>query len=117
MTRLPVRFLVGEREILTVSEAGPADGASLLTHARQAARESEFLNAGPGERALTPEAAVAFLRRLQINSAGFVSRARSAAGWSPSCPWCGQPSPACAAGPSSDPRSGPHIGAMESDAT
>jgi RimJ/RimL family protein N-acetyltransferase len=72
MTRLPVRFPLGERSSLTVDEADPADAASLLNHARQVARESDFLNAGPGERALRLEAKVAFLRRLQSNDAGFV---------------------------------------------
>jgi RimJ/RimL family protein N-acetyltransferase len=72
MTRRPVSFLLGERRSLTVSEARPADAVSLLNHARQVARESEFLSAGPDERALTPEAQVAFLRRLQTSDAGFV---------------------------------------------
>ena len=72
MTRLPLSFPLGGRRFLTVAEAGPADAASLLTHARQVARESDFLNAGPGERALTLEAQMAFLRRLQSNDAGFV---------------------------------------------
>jgi RimJ/RimL family protein N-acetyltransferase len=55
-----------------VAEAGPADAASLLDHARQVARESDFLNAGPGERSLALEAQVAFLRRLRTNHTGFV---------------------------------------------
>jgi RimJ/RimL family protein N-acetyltransferase len=74
MTRLPLSFPLGGRRFLTVAEAGPADAASLFTHARQVARESDFLNAGPGERALTLEAQVAFLRWLQSNHAGFVLR-------------------------------------------
>jgi RimJ/RimL family protein N-acetyltransferase len=57
-----------------VVEAKPADAASLLAHAQQVARESDFLNAGPGERALTVEAQTAFLRRLQSKDAGFVLR-------------------------------------------
>jgi len=72
MTRLPVRFSIDERGSLTVAEAGPRDAASLLTHARQVARESDFLSAGPGERTRRLEAQVAFLRRLQSNGAGFV---------------------------------------------
>jgi len=71
MTRLPLRFPLGEREFLTVAEAGPADAGSLLTHARMVARESDFLNAGPGERTLRLDTQAAFLRRLQ-NRAGFV---------------------------------------------
>jgi RimJ/RimL family protein N-acetyltransferase len=72
MTRLPLKFPVGERRFLFVAEAGPADATSLLNHARQVARESDFLNAGPGERALTLEAQVGFLRRLRTNRTGFV---------------------------------------------
>jgi RimJ/RimL family protein N-acetyltransferase len=72
MTRLPVRFPLSERGFLTVAQAGPSDAASLLTHARQVARESDFLSAGPGERALRLEAQVAFLRRLHSNATGFV---------------------------------------------
>lgn len=72
MTRLPLKFPLGKRSFLTLAEAGPADAASLLTHARQVARESDFLNAGPGERALTLAAQTAFLRRLRANGAGFV---------------------------------------------
>ena len=74
MTQLPLRFPVGEPRFLTVAEAGPADAASLLNHARQVARESDFLNAGPGERLPdTKEAQVAFLRRrLRTNHTGFV---------------------------------------------
>ena len=72
MTRLPLRFAIGEARFLTVAEAGPADAASLLNHARQVARESDFLNAGPGERVLTLQAQVAFLRRLRTNHTGFV---------------------------------------------
>ncbi|HJX52506.1 MAG TPA: GNAT family protein [Polyangia bacterium] len=72
MTRWPLRFVLGERRVLTVAEAGPSDAASLLNHARQVARESDFLNAGPGERVLTREAQAAFLRRLQASGAGFV---------------------------------------------
>ncbi len=53
MTRLSISLPLSERRFRTVVEAGPADAASLLTHARKVARESEFLNAGPGERALT----------------------------------------------------------------
>jgi RimJ/RimL family protein N-acetyltransferase len=72
MIRLPVTFPLGKRRILTVAEAEPTDAAVLLNHARQVARESDFLSAGPGERALTLAAQVAFLRRLKINDAGFV---------------------------------------------
>ena len=72
MTRLPLRFAIGKARFLTVAEAGPADAASLLNHARQVARESDFLNAGPGERVLTLQAQVAFLRRLRTNHTGFV---------------------------------------------
>jgi RimJ/RimL family protein N-acetyltransferase len=57
-----------------VVEAGPADAASLLAHARHVARESDFLSAGPGERALTLASQVAFLRRLRSSDAGFVLR-------------------------------------------
>jgi RimJ/RimL family protein N-acetyltransferase len=74
MKRALIRFPLGERGVFTVAEAGPADAASLLTHARQVARESDFLNAGPGERALTLETQAAFLRRLRFNDAGFVLR-------------------------------------------
>ena len=72
MTPLPIRFPLGERRFVTVTEADPADAASLLVHARQVARESDFLSAGPGERALTLAAQVAFLRRLRSGGAGFV---------------------------------------------
>jgi RimJ/RimL family protein N-acetyltransferase len=72
MTRVLIRFPLGERRFLTVAEAGPADAASLLTHARQVARESDFLSAGPGERALRLEPQAAFLRRLRTSDAGFV---------------------------------------------
>jgi RimJ/RimL family protein N-acetyltransferase len=72
MIRLPVRFLLARRGFLTVAAAAPADAALLLNHARQVARESDFLSAGPGERALTLAAQVAFLRRLKINDTGFV---------------------------------------------
>jgi RimJ/RimL family protein N-acetyltransferase len=53
-------------------QADPADAALLLTHARGAARESSFLNAGPGERALTVEMQRAFLRQLHAHQTGFV---------------------------------------------
>ena len=68
------RAALHKRSVLTVAEAHPADAASLLAHAHQVARESDFLNAGPGERALTIEAQTAFLRRLKTNDAGFVLR-------------------------------------------
>jgi len=60
-----------------VGEAGPSDAASLLNHARQVARESDFLSAGPGERALTLEAQVALLRRLRSKHRGFVLKGTS----------------------------------------
>jgi RimJ/RimL family protein N-acetyltransferase len=72
MTPLVLKFPLGERTFLTVAEAGPADAASLLIHARRVAGESDFLNAGPCERALTLAAQVAFLRRLRSHDAGFV---------------------------------------------
>jgi RimJ/RimL family protein N-acetyltransferase len=72
MTRLPLRFPIGKAGFLSVAQASPADAASLLNHARQVARESDFLNAGPGERALTLQAQVAFLRHLRANHLGFV---------------------------------------------
>ena len=72
MIRLPVRFPLGKRRILTVAEAEPTDAALLLNHARQVAHESDFLSAGPGERALTLAAQVAFLRRLKTTDTGFV---------------------------------------------
>ena len=72
MIRLPAKFPLGKRRFLNVAEADPADAASLLDHARKVARESDFLNAGPGERAIKLAAQVAFLRRLKINDTGFV---------------------------------------------
>jgi RimJ/RimL family protein N-acetyltransferase len=72
MTPLPYHFPLSKAQVLTMAEAGPADAASLLTHARCVARESDFLKAGPGERTLTREVQAAFLRHLRARAAGFV---------------------------------------------
>jgi len=68
------RVAAGKRRPLTVVEASPSDAAALLAHAHHVARESDFLSAGPGERALTLAAQTAFLRHLQSHDAGFVLR-------------------------------------------
>jgi len=72
MKPLPCRFPLVDGKTLIVARAGPTDAASLLTHARCVARESNFLSAGPGERALTAEAQAAFLRRLRASDTGLV---------------------------------------------
>ena len=65
------RFLLANKKVLTVVQADPVDAALLLTHARGVARESNFLNAGPGERALTVAMQQAFLRQLHAHRTGF----------------------------------------------
>jgi RimJ/RimL family protein N-acetyltransferase len=72
MNPFPRPLRLADQQALSVAEAGPADAADLLTHARAVARESNFLNAGPGERSLTLEAQIAFLRRLRVQQAGTI---------------------------------------------
>ncbi len=58
--------------MLTVSPASAADAQALIKHALEVAGESDFLKAGPGERALTPAMQTAFLNRLRTQNLGFL---------------------------------------------